>query len=410
MIWTPNPTVTIDGVDYTGDTLEGVQVTMGRPDTTQQPQAGYATLTLLELGTSTPAFTLGASLVITVDDSTSSPRPIFTGTLSDVVTRVESPSIDGHVTTLTLTAVGPLARLNRRTAGASGYPAQADGDRVAAILEEVYSTSWAEQPGTQTWSGTNSSLTWGLYDPYLGTIDTPGLYDLSSYAADETNAYELAGIAALSGLGIIHETPDGRINYDDADHRQDNAILNGYLELPTSVILSNGLETSMRLGDITNSITLNYTGGSVTASDATSIALIGPVSETYTTVLANALDAADQAARYLDLNANPSASIDQVQLPVTAVDLPTSIIDDLIGLYCGTPIRITDLPGTLGSDFSGYVEGWTWTLTDNTADLQLAISDFAKSAIATKWQDTNPATLWNTLDASLDWQEALVIA
>lgn len=409
MRWEPTPTVTIGGIDYSGSTLTGVTISMGRPDTTQQPQAGYANLTILDLTSAPSPFTLGAEVEITALDSTSTPIPLFTGTISDVLTTVATPSHDGHVTTHTILAVGPTARLNRRTVGATGYASQGDGDRVAEILAAALATPWNGEEPTMTWATAPATTSWELWDPYLGQIDRPGLYTLAAYTEGEANAYELAGVAALSGLGVVYETPDGRINYADANHRQDEALTSGYLEIPAAAILGSGLETSNRLGDAVNAITVAYASGEVTVIDQDSINLIGPAAMTYTTQLASALDATEQADRYLALNAAPKPSIDRIVIPLTALDLTPALIDALAGIRVGRPIRLTGLPASIGDDFSGFVEGWKWILTDNTALLELSISDFGRSVITTKWASVLASLRYSTTTATLEWQEATVI-
>lgn len=409
MKWNPAPTVTIGGVNYTGSTLDGVTITMGRPDTTQQPQAGYANLRILDLASQPAPFALGAAVTITALDSTATSVPLFTGTISDIITTVESPSINGHITTHTVIATGSIARLNRRTAGAAGYPSQGDGDRVARILE-ILAQTWDEPSASLTWNGVAATSTWATYDPLYGQVDQPGLFTLAAYTDGEANAYELSGIAALSGLGVVYETGDGKINYADANSRQDDASINGYLDIPVGAILGSGLETSTRLGDATNQITVVYSGGEVTVTDTASIAAIGPAAMTYTTALADVLDATEQADRYLALNAQPKPSIEKIIIPVTGVDISSTLIDALARIGMGKPISMSNLPASVGPDFTGFVEGWRWVLTDNTALLELSISDFGRSVITTKWADAPALIQYTTVNATLKWQDAMVIS
>jgi hypothetical protein len=384
--WEPVTTVTIDAADYTGDTLEGVTITLGRKDTTQQPQPGYARMTVLDLDGSGVPFGPGAPLTVTIEDTTTTSVTLFTGTVSDVQTEVRTTTPGGgFVVTHDVLAVGPMAVLNRRVAGGSGFAQENDGDRIDAIITEA--------------------------DPTLaGTIDTPGLFTLADYTGGAANAYTLAATAAASGLGVIYETPTGLINYDDADHRTDNALLNGYLELPTTAILAQGLSTTNRLGDLVNTVTVSYDGGEVTVTNALSTGLYGELASSLTTVLADASDAADQGDRYVTLNGNPKPSISQVVLPLANTLIDDTLVDALLNVYVGQPIRVPDLPPALGNEFSGFVEGWTWTLNQTTAFLDLAVSDFSLSTLAVRWEFVDPTTEWDDLDPLLTWQEALVIA
>lgn len=410
MTWQPNPVVTIAGTDYTSRALVGATLTYGRTQTNQQPRAGYASISVADLDNASVPINLGDIVKVTLEDTASTPVTVFTGTVSDVTaTVVKGNSNQGTYVRYDIIGVGPLAKLNRTLAGASGYSAENDGDRIAAILDEVYAQQWNEVTSTLTWATTNPIKTWTTWDDYIGTIDQPGLYQLAAYTSGATLANNLTTLSANSGLGVLYDTPNNRINYDDADHRQVNAANNGFWTIPVSAVAAAGLSQSLHLGDVVNTVQVAYDGGTVTSTSSSSIATYGVAAQSIQTNLANALDAADQADRYLALVDYPNAQLDTLSLPIHQPNLDNSTIDTALAVYQGQPIQVDDLPNPVGTYFSGFVEGWTWRIGQFTADLKLTVSEYGRSVVTTRWENATPTTRWNTVNATIKWQEAIVI-
>lgn len=409
MSWNPQATVTINGVDYTDKAFIGAAITYGRTETTQQPRPGYAAVSLYEITNTDYGINIGDPITITAKKTTGVNATLFTGTISDISATVISSNPEGTYLRYDLVGVGPLARLNRRLTGAAGYPSQDDGDRMMAILEAIYSSTWAQQPASQSWATTNATLTWNTYDPYIGTIDQPGQYQLASYSGGETLGYNLTNAAATSGLGVVYDTPGNRINYDDATHRQINASTNGFWTIPIEAILSSGLTQAQRLGDVATSIKVAYNGGDVTVTNATAAALYGDVARSFQTVLANLTDATDQATRYLGLYDAPAPQFDTLTLAVHQPNLDNATINTALDVYQGRPLAVNNLPNGIGPSFTGFIEGWTWRIGQYTADLKLTVSDYGRSVVTTKWQGATPTLTWATTTPTTKWNEAIVI-
>ena len=80
-------------------------------------------------------------------------------------------------------------------------------------------------------------------------------------------------------------------------------------------------------------------------------------------------------------------------------------------MFMGMPVSITDLPlNMVSGTFLGFVEGWTFRAAYNEVSISLNLSPLAFSLQAMKWQDVNIAELWNTIDPTMTWAEALVVA
>jgi len=408
MSWNPNATVTVGGSDYTSQALIGASITYGRTNMYSQPRAGYARVSLAILNNSAVPISIGDEVVVAMEDSLGNPTTVFTGAVSDLSSTIESSNTFGVYLRCDLIAVSALARLNRRLAGGDDYPEQADGDRIAAILEQIYSTTWAEQPPTMEWQDEAPTRTWSGFDPFVGIIDTPGAYPLAAYTSGAANGYNLTTTAANSGLGVLYDTPDNRINYDDAFHRQNNASENGFWQIPLEAVIDRGLTRTTRLGDVANVIRLNYASGTVQVDNAQSVALYGPNAQVVDTVLADPTDALEQANRYLGLVDTPSPLFDSISLAVHQPDLDPATIDTALAVYNGQPVQVTGLPNGIGYAFTGFVEGWTWRIGKTTADLNLTVSDYGRSVVTTRWNGVG-TTIWNTMDATLEWQEAIEV-
>jgi hypothetical protein len=151
-----------------------------------------------------------------------------------------------------------------------------DGDRVFDIIKEGAGITWAEyQPATDTWADVSALLEWQNTDILIGDIDQPGDFELVAYAGGATGALALAQQAAQSGLGVLYESPDGKISYSDYTYRTDEVAANGFTTIDTDAILARGLSSVSRLSDLINEVEVKYKNNQTeTDEDATSIALI----------------------------------------------------------------------------------------------------------------------------------------
>jgi hypothetical protein len=248
----------------------------------------------------------------------------------------------------------------------------------------------------------------------LGEIDRPGNYELAARSSSRIDAYSLVSALATSGLGYIYESSTGQIGYADSTHRTTYLAANGYVELTANHAVGSGLSIQQRAGDVRNSITLKYNATSSaekSASDATSIGLYGQLAQIITTTLHNAADAQDQADFYLSLRAYPQFNFNNITYELTNPELDDADRDALIGVFMGMPVEISDLPLNMTSgDYLGFVEGWTFSARYNEVSLSLLLSPIAFSLQAMKWSDVPVTEKWNTINPTLDWANATIVA
>lgn len=410
MPWSPNATVKINGTAVTNYTLEGVQINMGRDNVQQQSSAGFATIDFLNLPyTDVEIFD---TIQITLDNFTGIDTVIFTGLVTDVsVSVLDAGTTNTFITQIS--ASGGLSELAAKEANLVGYAEQKDGDRIVSVITDTFGLKWDEVPATQTWDNYTTETWNDLLGVDISAIDTPGTYDLfSSTAAPEPlNALNYVQIVADSGSGYIFETTSGGIGYQDQDHRADYVSANGFVNISKNFILADGINVTTSRNDIINDVIVIYGAAqdAMQVEELDSISQYGRVTQSVETFLKNSADADTLADRLVLLNAYPSPVIQGIQIQIDAPTMTSSLLNSLVGVFFGMPVSVTDFPALLyPQQFFGYVEGWQWDIDRFTARLTLNVSDFTFSAVPVAWQDVFAGEIWDTIDPSLQWQDALL--
>ena len=411
-MWSPNPTLTIGGVDYTAQALETIRVTRGRTEVYDEPRPGYLIAELVDLTGAGFPITPFDTVSLTLDDSTGTPSTIYRGRVSDTAralydTGVESGSAG---TVLTVIAVGALARMSRRQVFTAGLPAEKEGNRIAALVAAGIATTWEEAGGTWAQQGT---ATWADFDQDFdpNRIDQPGLFDLEARPAqpDGYNALGESYLSALSGLGILWDDREGFIAYADADRRVTTDQNDDYLNLDRPEIGAAQLATQSQGGDITTRVAVNHAGGTVIIQDAGAVLKFGRLERTFDTTLLNESNAEQWAEQYLRGHSGPIVKLQDVTVRLDLTD-DDQLRDDLLTIDVNAGVRLLNVPGTLGLSFRRtFVEGLTWRIDRQRIALSLSLSDAALSVGFQRWSSVNPALAWQDVDATLTWQDATVV-
>jgi hypothetical protein len=413
-IFNPVWRVTIGGVQYQNLTLANLTITSGRTNIYEQPQAGYTNLQIINLDHSNVAIQINDSLTIELQDSTATFVPIFGGSVVEVSIAVAEVGATDYAQRINIIALGALARLPKAlTDGVLQH--DFDGDQIFDILKDVLFASWQEVPQALTWATYDPTTQWeDAENTGLGEIDRPGNYELSQRSSNRTDVYSLVAALATSGLGYIYEDPQGRIGYSDSTHRTNYLALNGYVDLSANDALASGLMIKQRAGDVRNNITIEYGQNSqneTNASDPESIGLYGQLSQIFTTTLRHLADAEDQADFYLALRAYPRFNFNNITFELANPDIDDSDRDALIGVFMGMPVNISNLPLNMNSgDFLGFVEGWTFSARYNQVSISMIVSPIAFSLQAMRWNDVPVTEQWNTINPTLDWINATIVA
>jgi hypothetical protein len=379
MPWSPNATVTIDGVDFTEESLWNVTVSFGRTTIWEQARAGYASIDILNITNTDYGFDMNLPVVITVDDSSGDPITLFTGKISNVSNRVAAAGENGLAAIQTISAISTFADMARKVIGDSNWPKEYDDDRMTRIF-------------------TDAGVT-------IETVDTPPVYEFTARTASPSDAYSLAATYAQQAFGYIYETPLGEVGFANESRRFVSARDYGYLNISTDYILYDSVQSQKTLSDIMNSIVLSYKANAQkTASDATSITNYGIVAGSVTTELETGTDAQTQADRYVTLRAYPRTSLSSFSLQLDSPDVTSGDLDALLAISMDTAIEIDNLPIAIkNTTYKGFVEGWSFSINRVQVNLTFDSSDVAYSVTPTRWQDVDAALTWNAVGATVTW-------
>ena len=413
-VFTPDWKLTIAGTEYTDIAISDIQHQAGRTDIYTQPSPSYMQVTLVALSGQTLPFAINDSFNLQVKNSSGTYVNLFGGDITDLTVEVGAFGNIAKVANYTILAMGSLVKLAKEIY--NGTIAQdEDGNQIYDLLSSVLLGDWNSVPAASTWATYSATETWAnAFNLGLGEIDQPGLYTMENRAASPDTIYNIASLIANSAFGYLYEDNAGNIGYADADHRQNYLLTNGYVDLDANHALGSGLSTITRSGDIRNDIYINYGnnfGSQEIATSATSIATYGYKSESIQSVLHSAIDAQAVADRYIAQRAFPQPVFQSITFPLTNPEIDNSDRDNLLGVFMGQPLNITNLPAQIsGGEFEGYVEGWRWSTRFNELFLTLNLSPVAFSQVAMRWNTVPIGEAWNTLSNTLTWEYATIVA
>jgi hypothetical protein len=406
----PNPVVTFaDDNVYADNTIASIQINNGRSDVIDQPQAGYARIVLWTEADTPLNVKLSDSVTVEIDNGTAGSSTIFTGIISDLEISLAQFGDIGSIAEYTLTAVGPLAQLNKRIAGVANYAKEFDGTRMFNILSDAFLTSWTDVSPVLTWAGLPNDVTWDSYDAVnldlvdnlATTIDVPGQFELMAYNDGPTNALDLAITTAQSGRGVLYEGGNGHLHYGDYASRSGQTPL----VLTADDLLSEGLSTAAQWSEIVNDAAVTYRAGTEIARDDNSVILYGQLAGTRETVLHNAADALQQAEDFITSRAYPRVYPNELTIALHNPNVSDATRDALIAAENGTEVITSDLPAVFGTNFNGFIEGYTWNLTRYEAVIILVCSAVSETYPHVIWYQIPPTQDWATYNATTEWSD-----
>jgi hypothetical protein len=408
MTWLPEWRITVGDDVYT--TVTSVSYSSGRMDIDYQATAGYCRVEIIN--TTGAPFTINVTEPITLELKNSSGTyvTVFGGEVSDFNIGVRSPEESGFITYGTILGVGSLAKLPKtvyNTALAEGL----DGAQIAAILNAALNLSWAEVTPTVTWETYSATQTWLDAESYVGTVDS-GFYTMISKTASATDTSKiLVDQIASSALGQIYEEKDGDVSYDDADHRSQYLAANGFTNLDGSYATPTSIQSTTQTARIRNSLIYRYStgyGSTYSTSDTDSIASYGLFERSFESNIKNLADITLIGSRELALRKTPRGSLGAITFRLDNPDMPDAMRNDLIGIFFGEPVLITNLPSNLlDGQFDGFVENVALRATPSFTEITLYISATDFSLSTTQWETVLPASLiWTGVNATLTWTNA----
>ena len=409
MTWLPEWRITVGTTVYTNVT--SVNVTTGRIDIDRQCQAGYARMDIINPTNALFDIDVTDSLTLELKDSAGVYVPVFGGTVSDFRTSVRSPEETGFVTIGSILAVGALAKLPKAIYTAA-VAHDLDGEQIRIILSDLLENQWQEVAPSLQWYNYDPTTTWANAENVgLGEIDA-GLYEMDNLSASERNTQTLVTQIADSALGTLYEDKQGRISYADADHRSTYLAANGSTQLDANYATPSSVKSILQIGKIRNSEIVRYGNDynhTYSATDDASITTYGRYQKSYDSNIRYLADVEDIVERDLALRSTPRTQLDQITFRLDNPTMPSAQLDDLINLFFGEPVVITNLPFNMFEGyFSGFVEGISLAATPTYVDATIYVSPTDFSLIAPTWATVIPTnTLWSGVNATLVWSKAI---
>ena len=409
MTWLPEWRITVGTTVYTNVT--SVNVTIGRIDIDRQCQAGYARMDIINSTNALFDIDVTDSLTLELKDSAGVYVPVFGGTVSDFRTSVRSPEETGFVTVGSILAVGALAKLPKAIYTAA-VAHDLDGEQISIILQDLLVNEWIEVAPALQWVDYDPTTTWANAENVgLGEIDA-GLYQMDNLSAADRNTQTLVTQIADSALGLLYEDKQGRIAYADGDHRSNYLAANGSTQLDGNYATPSSVKSILQIGKIRNSEIVRYGNdynSTYSATDDASITTYGRYQRSFDSNIRYLADVEDIVERDLALRSTPRTQLDQITFRLDNPTMPSAQLDDLINLFFGEPVVITNLPFNMFEGyFSGFVEGISLAATPTYVDATIYVSPTDFSLIAPTWATVIPTnTLWSGVNATLQWSKAI---
>ena len=408
MTWLPEWRVTVGDDIYT--TVTACSYSTGRLNIDDQCTAGYSRVEIINTDNAPFTIDITDHLQLELKNSAGTYVTVFTGEVSDFSIGVKSPNDFGYVTTGTILGVGNLSKLTK-TYYQHALPEELDGAQIAAIFNDALSGAWNEVAPTLTWATYPPTVQWQNAESAYGVIDA-GLYNMVDVAAGNYKSNILADQIASSALGQIYETPDGLINYDDADHRSTYVATYGSKELSGLYATPNTIKSQLQIAKIRNSEIVRYGQNYVHTlelTDTDSIANYGLYQRKYDSNVKSLTDVTDIVTRDLALRAVPRNQFGAITFRLDNTELPNNLRDDLISVFFGEPVVITNLPTNMFNGyFDGFIENITMNSTPQYVDLTLYLSPLDFSLVAPTWETVIPNNIiWSGVNATLQWSKAI---
>jgi hypothetical protein len=275
-------------------------------------------------------------------------------------------------------------------------------------LQETLFIAWEDLSNTQTWDDFTTE-TWDGYGIQgIDTID-PGRYEVLARTAEIDQAFNLTDETQQSGLGYLYDTTDFEIGYADAERRITNYSDN-LIELDANLANAD-IQTRLQTADIVNSVVIQYDDPVLeeAAQNDTSINDYGLLQEIRRTILAEQLDAQEQAVNFVNFRGTPRTSLEEVSVNLANDAMTNTVRDDLLAVSMDTLLYVDNIPvGLISSGFfEGFVEGWTWSLGRRNLELTMSVSNSIYSTLDIQWENYPSLTQWQNLDNTTQWLDVI---
>jgi hypothetical protein len=171
-------------------------------------------------------------------------------------------------------------------------------------------------------------------------------------------------------------------------------------------LLTDGLRTAAQWSEIVNDVTITYKNDQKKyARDEVSVESYGELSGTRDTTLEKGSDAQSQANDFLESRAYPRVYRESLTVALHNPNVSDATRDALIIAENGTAITTSALPAVFGTDFQGYLEGYTWRLTKYEAYIDLICSAQSETYSSIIWYQLPATGTWAAYNPITKWSD-----
>lgn len=397
--------ITIGGLSVALKDIEyAIQITHGRSNVTDSPNASTASLTFIGRELVMPKIGVAQTINIKAYG-----KDRFTGRITDLtVSHIE----DGFAR-ISLQAIGKVSRLGTKTVGFGTFPQENAHGRGLSIMQL---------------SGEDYTIAGG-YD-----------MELRSFPANDENILQLLSEIADDAGAAVVDTPDGKILVQFYDSRGANDYYEKWedqgaikwneqigrwidqqeispsagipLQLDSDTVIYEPIWRTNSAAVI-NKVVLGYgVGSNYTVQDTASQTDYGLRTLSRDTELNDLPSATLRAGQLLNRQSQPRWSMGSVEIWMENVT-DTIKRDKLLALLCGNRVQIDSLPRPAPYEtWVGVVEGWGETYTgyqdgEGTHRLTLALSDPFASYAGITWNAVPITYKYNTINSTVIWANAI---
>jgi hypothetical protein len=390
--FTPDISLAINGVNYTGLVDYSFNIQVGGNALDQLPQPGVISGTLF--GEWDTAFTLAIGDKIQVGDHNVSTLGV--GVVTDYTISATSGLL-GNVTRCDFTAMGALNYLLNSTWYCPGYTDTATGTVLLDILNQAGSQSWEETDPSLTWNDVDPSLAWNNWASATSTLLNEFTIggNVSGYkitiAAGYRDVMEDLNTLILGSHSLMWEAPDGRLWVNIAPTTNQGATLT-----INSNEIGRDLATVVSKSDIRNSIDITWTGGTNTYSEAPSVYTYGVSAGSLTTLLNNSGDVDTLGSYLLDSHSYPQNALTELTVDFTNPNFTLTERTNLV-YYANPYVRAyatSGVPAAFGGDRDYLIAGHR---------TEISKGRFTKTLNLVPRENFFTSILWNQVSPSYTW-------
>jgi len=406
--YTPEYIVSRNGEDLLDATIDTVIINHGRQDVQDQPYPASMNLRCYSNTGTNLEFELNDEIQFFIDDIRQ-----FVGYITDVQISMTAGVNNQNIAYYELSLAGPLAFLARTNAASTTLAIQGDATRMRALLYRAFSLQWKDL-GLIRWKNYPTTFQWQDFLPQYPfstepSVSADNLYSLSSFAATDSDTLTLCQNAAQSARGILYDSRDGQITYDNYGERLTPDL---EITVDADMVLTESVVSSMSSGDLVNVAYVEYNGGTAVSSSQSSVQTYGPRVATKVTELEYLSDAKQQAQNYVQARSVPQYRISSFTVPLHLDELTAEMRGDLLSLSLNTSITwpegLLPAPLDVGSETINFVEGWELRADRNTIFLTINQSPRSMTYGHVMWLEleTDTPLTWATYPSTTKWKDA----